>query len=108
MPNATFGSGKSKFASAKYLANAFFGLLFHYYVFFLYFAYNIKITLISPKTALAKYFWNVLKNRNNEICSSEICIRQGSPVIEYFLPDCFTLPQLIVKPSDIDLLIVVF
>ena len=42
--------------------------------------------MISQKKALAKYFWNVLKNRSNKICSNEIRsneirIRQGSSVL---------------------------
>ena len=35
----------------------------------------------DQKNELAKYFWKVLKNPSNEICSNEIFIRQGSPVL---------------------------
>ena len=51
LPNATFGSGKNshqpKFALAKYLANAVFGLIISLLCFFLYFAYNIKTTVMK-------------------------------------------------------------
>ena len=33
-----------------------------------------------PKNALAKYFWNVLKNCSNEICTNEIPISREPPV----------------------------
>ena len=40
---------------------------------------NKKITVmkeLTHKNALAKYFWNVLKNEN---CSDEVAIRRGEP-----------------------------
>ena len=51
LPNAIFGSWKNlhqpKFALAKYLANAFFGLIISLLQFFLYFVYNIKNTAMK-------------------------------------------------------------
>ena len=35
------------------------------------------------KNLLAKYFWNFSLNGSNEICSKEIRIRWGSPVLRY-------------------------
>ena len=37
-----------------------------------------------PKYALAKYFWNVLKNRSNAIRTNEIRISQEPPVAKIF------------------------
>ena len=35
----------------------------------------------GPKFASGKYLRNVLKNRSDEICTNEICIRQESSLV---------------------------
>ena len=60
--------------------NAFFGLFTSLLCLFL--AKNRSNEINSPKIALTKYFWKVLKNHSNNIHTNEIRIRRESPVYE--------------------------
>ena len=77
-----------------------------------------KVKILQDFVAFSEYmnfnlpfFWSkvhqMCPNSNN--CNSlKIWFKQAPFTSEYFLPDCFTLPQLTVKPSDIELLIAIF
>ena len=65
------------------LPNANFGLFVSLVHFLGYFCpKNRSNEINSPKIALTKYFWKVLKNHSNNIHTNEIRIRRESPVYE--------------------------
>ena len=79
------GLGKSRISQISLLqfawCNANFWLFISLVQFFGYFCQkNCSNKINSPKIALAKYFWKVLKNRSNEIRTNEIRIRRELPV----------------------------
>ena len=81
LPNATFGSGKKSHQPKIALAK------------FLLYVQSNKIN--SPKNGSSQILVIALKNRSNEICSNEICIRRELPVLTMSWLDIFlTFNQL--------------
>ena len=68
MPYATFGPGKSRISKKKIALAK-----------FLFYVRSNK--MFSPKNGISQILVIVLINRSNEICSNEIRIRRGPPVL---------------------------